>query len=180
MYNDSSEEHITITEETINAVPKSDIFEDDEMNQRVHDMCKALLTECIDDPPFTERAYSIALSDLRNGEAEPVKTKGEDGEGTVNIPSLDEPYISIHNHPSGETFSTIDIERFFNNKNAVIVVVVGNNGNVYTMSKDGSKANTTSAYPYLKAYSMGYIKAESDADFYKGLMKYGIEYKEYA
>lgn len=178
MYNDSKGEHISITAESINSVGKPDIFSDDELNERVQNMCKDLLSESSDDPPFTERAYSISLKELQ-GKAENIsKAKGDDSDGTVNIPSLNEPYISIHNHPSGGTFSGKDVKNFLLDGKEKAMIVVGNNGAVYLMVK-GSTADTTSASPVVNAYIKGMVRVKSDNDFWKELGKYGIEYREY-
>lgn len=178
MYHDSGDEHIPITAESIDKVAKPDIFADDELNVRVQELCKSLLTEAVDDPPFTERAYSVSLADLQNGAKNVQKVKGGDGHGTVTAKPLDEPYLSIHNHPSGGTLSTKDVKEFMLNGREKVAIVVGNGGQLYVMGKS-PLADTASATPLVYAYSSGEIKAASDNEFWKGLNVYGIEYKEY-
>ena len=54
----------------------------------------------------------ISLASLQSGKDDIKRAKGEDGVGTVAIATLDEPYISIHDHPSRGTFSARDVHRF--------------------------------------------------------------------
>lgn len=136
MYHDSGDEHIPITAESIDRVAKPDIFADDELNVRVQELCKSLLAEAVDDPPFTETAYFVSLADLQNGAKDIQKVKGGDGEGTVTPKSLDEPYLSIHNHPSGGMFSERDVRRFCSNSYEKIMIVIGNNGRMYALEKE--------------------------------------------
>ena len=177
-YNDSKEGHIPITSENINNIAKLIIFDDDELNKNVQSLCRELLTDSLYDPPLTERALSITIDNLKNDIRKAVKSKGEDGEGTVNIKVLESQYISIHNHPSGGTFSPKDVYEFMLTGKETAIVVVGNNGKVYSMAKT-SKADTTSALPVVCAYKNGKIKALSDNEFWKGMNAYGIEYREY-
>ena len=179
VYNDNKGHHIPITTESISSVAKPDIFSDDELNVRVQNMCKDLLNESSDDPPFTERAYSVTLKELQGNAKNISKAKGGDGEGTVIIPSLDEPYISIHNHPSGETFSGKDVREFLLNRNMKAFIVIGNNGEMVTMVK-GADSDTANALPKVFAFISGSSEYKSETELWKGLSVYGIEYKEYA
>lgn len=157
MYHDSGDDYIPITAESIDRVAKPDIFADDELNVRVQELCKSLLTEAADDPHFTERAYSVSLADLQNGAKNIQKVKGGEGEGTVTPKSLDEPYLSIHNHPSGGTISTHDGIAFCLDRHAEIMIVTGNNGNVYALIKTPG-TDTTSALPKI------FEKSTKDSD----------------
>lgn len=177
-YNDSGEDAISITKASINAVKKPEIFDDDEMNKNVQVLCQRLLTETANDPPNTERAYSISLENLKGDIENVVRSKGADGEGAVQIKSLNEPYLSIHNHPSGKTMSLKDVREFLFDYRVKCIVVVGNNGNVYFLKK-APNADTSSALPKVQAYIKGRITAKSDNEFMKGLSEYGIDYKEY-
>ncbi len=134
-YNDSDETSIPITKASINAVKKPEIFDDDEMNQNVQILCQRLLAETANDPPNTERAYSISLDNLKGNINEVTRSKGVDGDGTVTIQGLDVPFISIHNHPSGGTISAKDVHLFCGHQNEVITTVIGNNGKFYALEK---------------------------------------------
>lgn len=123
--------HIPITDEVIRSVPKIDLFDDDMVNQKIHDSIVDLLTEVQTLPPWTEGARSIPL-DLT---AEIKKSIGDFGEGTVIIPKLDVPYVSIHNHCSWGTFSGDDIRRFVASENEKIIGVIGHNGELYWLEK---------------------------------------------
>ena len=48
------------------------------------------------------------------------------------------PYLSIHNHASGETFSSRDIQKFVADEKASALCVVGNNGKVFILEKTDS------------------------------------------
>lgn len=52
-------------------------------------------------------------------------------ESTVEMMKLDGDYISIHNHPSGKTFSLRDFDAFSRDNKLKIMMVLGNNGNIY-------------------------------------------------
>lgn len=120
---------------SINAVKKPEIFDDDEMNRNVQVLCQRLLTETMNDPPNTERAYSISLENLKGDIENITRSKGADGEGTVSIQELDVPFMSIHNHPSGETFSAKDVHLFCGHPNEMMMAVIGNNGKIYALEK---------------------------------------------
>ena len=46
------------------------------------------------------------------------------------------PHISIHNHPDGIIFSQADIDHFIFSGDIEGIIVVGNNGNIYTAVYD--------------------------------------------
>lgn len=55
--------------------------------------------------------------------------------GSVRISNFSEPYIAIHNHPSGLTFSPGDILGFAHRDSMQMLTVVGNDGTVYALEK---------------------------------------------
>ena len=55
--------------------------------------------------------------------------------GRIRLPDFDEPYIAVHNHPNGQTFSVGDIQRVLERPNLKMLTAVGNNGQVYAMEK---------------------------------------------
>lgn len=68
-----------------------------------------------------------------------IKTvEGEHGKGNIKLPKLNLPYITIHNHPSGEIHSHTDIENLLFNDNQILSSVVGNDGKVYLFKKSDS------------------------------------------
>lgn len=58
-----------------------------------------------------------------------------DKEGSVKIPDQSAPYIAIHNHPSGLTFSPGDLSLFIKRSNMKMLTAVGNDGTVYTIER---------------------------------------------
>lgn len=58
---------------------------------------------------------------------------GEYGKHQVNLPDADVPFISIHNHPDGKTFSTKDADRLIKQPNMVVIAAIGNNADSYVL-----------------------------------------------
>lgn len=167
---DSSGDFHPVTDAAIEAVPKIAEFGSDEVNQAVHTACKDILTAVKDDPPGTEATVSISLDLTRKSAVQ----KGEPGAGTVKPVVLDVPYISIHNHASGDTFSDRDIRKFVADKNAIAICVVGNNGRVYILQK-------TDSFNWIK-FGIKTHSIDDDSNYNlqvtQGAEKYGLQYYE--
>ena len=58
--------------------------------------------------------------------------------GRVRLPDFPEPYIAVHNHPNGLTFSVGDTQQVLERQNLKMLTAVGNNGRVYAMEKASS------------------------------------------
>lgn len=110
---------------------------------------------------------------------------GELGAREVHIPKLAYPYIAMHNHPDGLTFSEDDIESFILNPHLCVAAAVGNDGSVHIIEKsdgalmaDFAKAfsRIRTDYPHMMDSPEAYDKAMRD--FLKGCAKYGIRYYE--
>lgn len=99
--------------------------------------------------------------------------------------------ISLHNHPSCGTFSTIDIATFLKKESLKMLVAVGNNGSLYYLSKNNN-------FDYLQArnflvektfticpeianninYKASFEEVQSIARlFLKGCHEFGISYE---
>ena len=91
---------------------------------------KRLLTSVAGKPPGTEASATYDLSMRKLG-----GFVGEDAAGRVRIPDADVPYIGIHSHPTGGTFTHADIELFARRKHMVMLTAIGNNGTVYALEK---------------------------------------------
>lgn len=167
-YEDSSGKRIRITQKAIDSVPDVTAFSSDELNQLVTDKCREILTDLKSDAVGTEETVSIKISSL-----ESQKRKGGQGEGVVKGISFDEPYVSIHNHPSGKTISQKDVRKYIKDDSCIGLVVVGNQGSVYTMSKSKD---------YNMINALGYFLSNrgkaDDRALWKGLKEYGIRYEE--
>lgn len=56
--------------------------------------------------------------------------------GRVRLPDFPEPYIAVHNHPNGLTFSVGDIRQVLQRPNLKMLTAVGNDGSIYVMEKE--------------------------------------------
>ena len=61
---------------------------------------------------------------------------GEDAAQTVSLPRCSQQHISVHNHPSGLTFSYIDLTSLLADEKMLGITAVGNNGNLYAVFKN--------------------------------------------
>ena len=70
----------------------------------------------------------------------------------VTLPTFDEQYIVIHNHPSGLTLSPGDLFTFSKNENIQVLTIVGNNGTAYSIekSKDFNRLEMLKATMHLQ------------------------------
>ena len=171
-YSDSSGGFLPITQRAIDNIPKIDVFDDPKVNTTVHNVCREILTDLKKDKIGTEESISFDLKLTKRR-----KIKGEQGEGGVKISKLDTPYISVHNHPSGKTFSVKDLVGFHDDKNCRGIVVVGNNGKIFAMKKT-SAFQSTGFFEYCMKRQYGFSSFKSEKDFMKGAEKYGIKYYE--
>lgn len=166
-YKDSSSNQVKITKRSIDSVSDITTFSSEELNRTVTEKCREVLNDLKNDAVGTEETVSIKVSSLKS-----EKRKGGQGEGTVQGIEFDEPYISIHNHPSGETFSGRDIDKFAYSTNHIAMCVVGNNGKVYILQK-----NTD--FDWV-SFAINSFDIQSKADYaenvLKGAEKYGFKY----
>lgn len=98
--------------------------------------------------------------------------------------------VNIHNHPSCSTFSVQDISFFLSETAVKLMVVVGNNGELYYMSKNSEKYNFKDAIKYFGSivekvhpnapdtykWTVDEMRSVSDA-FLKNCNQIGIQYK---
>lgn len=178
---DTNRKGIPITDEAIQRVPQvRPEGWSQEQAERLQEAHRELLRSVMDKPVGTE-AGAVYTLDMRLIE----RRIGNNADQTIALPRCADPYISIHNHPSGEIFSPTDLESFFYNGDMDGMTVVGNNGSVYAAIKtpkyDGFLAyqqyiklrgNLTK---YLKARDIeGYIRTITD--FLDGGHVYGLEF----
>lgn len=172
-YHDPENAPIKITDEAINSVPEFTEFDTPEQNAAVREACKAVLQEVKESKLNTE---ALALIDISTNKFE--VHKGEEGEGTVPAKSLNKPFISVHNHPSGKTFSIRDIKLFHQSDNCKGIVVIANDSKTaYVMMK--TKDYVSHEFlPYIMKKEMGYSQYKSNNELFKGAEKYGVKYIE--
>ena len=103
--------------------------------------------------------------------------------GSVRIPNFSEPYIAVHNHPSGLTFSPGDILGFASRDTMRMLTVVGNDGSVYALEKTAA-TDVESLKKAARALNHA-VRQESEtqtsilhliADFLKEVSRYGVRY----
>ena len=108
--------------------------------------------------------------------AETHSSVGGEGEGTVQIIQLEEPFVAVHNHPSNDTISYEDLSAFWNNDNFVGAVVIGNNGeNTYTLLKT-DRFDFIGFAQYYSAQKHGLTARVKEAEFLKGGGEFGVLY----
>lgn len=94
---------------------------------------KKLLISIAGKPLGTEAGatYDLSMRGLS-------KVIGADAAAKVKIPKETVPYIAIHSHPSGETFTHTDLFIFAMDDNMKMLTAIGNNGRIYAVEKKDS------------------------------------------
>lgn len=176
--NDVNREGIPITVQAIRRVPvvrpAGWSQERAECLQEAH---RELLRSVQDKPAGTE-AGAIYSPDMRLIERRIGK---EAGHG-ISMPHSSGPYVLIHNHPGGMTFSETDIKSFISRFDMSLLTAVGNDGSVYAVQKTDDYA----AADFLKAFSREVVRLTQagSAEEYAALMneflkeagKYGVQF----
>lgn len=162
-----------ITDESIANVPniKSTLL-NPEQNKKLQQAHKELLQLVQNDEPGIEAiAYyslSMGLLDRHKGVIGMVKqTEG-----------INEPHIAMHNHPSGETFTHMDVKIFLQDPNIKIFTAVSNStGKIYVLEKteDFNVSGVSRLYQALQAKYPEYLEnLETYEKFMNELLK-GVE-----
>ena len=151
--------------------PKLSYFDDEALNNQIQSAADSILDMAKNHVRGTEFAYIIS-TDSPYAFSEPII--GGEGMMAVKIPRCDYSAITLHNHPSGGTFSARDIDRFVVDENAKAMCLIGNSGNWYILEK-------TDSFNWYKFQMDVFDFAYSDdfADIIlKGADKYGFKYYE--
>ena len=170
---------IKITQKAIDNIrqPESDILSPYAI-RRLQEAQKELLRYIENDAAGVEALIELDLQGNELG-----RYKG--GKMSVKASKRETDFISIHNHPSGDTFSLDDLSIFAVDENMKILCVVGNNGTVYSIEKT-EEIDFAGLYHLLKEA----IKAEPNfkkgpqqyVDFMekilKGAEQYGYKYRK--
>ena len=126
---DTSLQRIPVTPEAIEAIPlvESSLLSP-ERSAQLRQAHQQLLRRVMQEPVGTEAAafYRMNMEELsfRVGTIDTVKAE-----------NFRTPYIAMHNHPDGLTFSEADISSFLQMRNMKILTAVGNDGTVYMLEK---------------------------------------------
>lgn len=122
-------EPLPISNSAIQRVPlvKTRVL-DENGNKALRKAHRDLLRGLQDAEPGTE---SIAYYDMA---MRPIAAY-RGGMWRVSGSKVSHPHVSIHNHPSGHTFSPDDIKAFIEAPEEIVLSVVGNGGQVYTIER---------------------------------------------
>lgn len=182
MVSDSREIWHPITQESLRAVPQFTEFSTPEANEGVHKACVEILTDLINDLVGTEETITLPVSQLNRYlrdelVMDDLKHKGEQGNGDVKPILIREPFISLHNHPSDETFSINDVGVLGEQPYCVGIVVIGNSGrNAFTLIK-GESYNFIGFAKYRIDVDKGRAIYKAKDSHIKEFEAYGIHYK---
>ena len=140
---DSNNTFLPITQESINRVASLNVF-GNERDNRVAEAMRTMLISVRDREPGTETTAIFSLDNMNL-----IDTRiSETADGSVKPLNYDKPFVSIHNHPSGGTFSFRDVLVFQEQRNCRCLYVVGNNGYGYALEKKDSY-NDTAFFEFL-------------------------------
>lgn len=161
--------------ERVKVLPSSVLDEDGQKKlQQAH---KELLREVMNRDGIVEvaRCYDMNMEPLSD-------YVSQNDKGRVEIPDFSVPYIAIHNHPSGLTFSPKDVLKLVKRKNMVGLTAVGNGGQTYLIEKTNN-FDARSLQLALQQASKAIESANNDLErinimraFLKRVKEYGIDY----
>lgn len=161
--------------ERVKALPSNIL--DEAGQKKLQQAHKDLLKEVMNRGGIVEvaRCYDISMQPL-------CDYVSQDDKGRVEIPDFSAPYIAIHNHPSGLTFSPKDIIKLVKRKNMVGLTAVGNGGQTYLIEKTNN-FDARSLQLALQQASKAIESANNDLErinimraFLKRVKEYGIDY----
>ncbi|MEE0858310.1 MAG: phage minor capsid protein [Acutalibacteraceae bacterium] len=127
-FKDNNPYYKEITQKNINNIPKLNIFDSDKLNLKYQQANKDLLIEA------KKQKLGLEISAVYNQDMQQIGGYTIGGIGNVKIKNPDVPYHAFHNHPSGETFSIVDILKFCNRDKMLSITATGNNANCYNFS----------------------------------------------
>lgn len=122
---------LPITQKSIQAImPFECELLDSAQQRKLQNEHRKLLVRAAGKPAGTEvgATFTISMQPLH-------QMTGKDAAAHIRIPDEPLPYIAIHSHPSGNTFSESDLINFVNRDNMKILTAIGNNGRVYAVEK---------------------------------------------
>lgn len=173
-YRDSSNEFMPVSPEAYDRIKPFDIF-GDERDHKVAAAMRYVLDQVKGKEPGIE---CLVLYDYQNISFVDKRISNVPG-GQVEAITSNAPYVSIHNHASGETFSFGDILKLAVYDEAQGLYVVGNNGNCYALSK-GNKYDSQGFFGLIhdRLSSPEKYSSMTDEDFIKECEKHGVEYRK--
>lgn len=169
---DSKDIFFPVTNKSYELVSLLNVF-NDERDEKVISSMKRVLDNVKNKEIGTESLALFSLNDISLID----ETISNSADGSVKKINHNEPFISIHNHPSGETISFGDIAIFQEQRQCKVMYVVGNNGNCYALIKT-PKYNDMGFFELIMKRKLGFSSYSSEKEFLKECEKYGIKYIE--
>lgn len=176
---DVNTEPLPVTQQAIDTVPVPNLdMLSKKANENLQISQKNVLADIQDKVAGTEAAASLSMDGK-----EIRRVIGKNMEVSIPVENVD--YISIHNHPSGETFSLDDVSILACEERMKILSVVGNNGNAYYLSKTDEfdftglyheLRNAIITTPDFKAEPQKYVNFMEQ--FLKEAEQYGLIYQK--
>lgn len=171
MYSDSSDVFKSVTSESYRNIDSYSFFGDNRDS-----LLRAAFHEILN----IVKNYAPGIELLRVYSVNEMNILGEklsETEGKVGAISTIEDCITIHNHASGGTFSIRDLDQFTKNENVKAILVIGHNGNIYSLKKEDNYIKEDVSLTYLCHYKM-INRFSDDESMLRELEKYGATYKE--
>lgn len=175
---DNQNRYLTVTEESVERVTAFRCQLLDEIGQEnLSQAHKNLLKEAMGHDTGVEVAQCLRVDmQLIGG------TIVGDERASVKIPDYSIPYIAMHTHPSGLTFSPNDIAAFAKRKNMRMLTAVGNNGVVYALER-GSDCDEYAILDLSTRLNSRIFESrtkkeviEALNEFFEEARKYGVQY----
>lgn len=167
--NDSGDDFYPVSPDAYDKIENLGVF-GDERDEKIREAMKHVLENVKDKEPGTESLALYKAEDISHLDETISKT----ADGSVEVLDADIPYISIHNHASGETFSLSDYRKLCNYRNCQAIFVVGNNGNAFGLIKTSSY-NSVNLLSLIFQQKKGFISL-SNEEFIKESEKCGLKY----
>lgn len=155
----------------LDIVPKLNYFRDERLNQVVTTAAQDIMHELKKHKNITEAGFVVSITPPYTRSSIVLGETDRDG---VVLPQCTELGLNIHNHPSGNPFTSHDIDRFVIDEKAKYMCVIGNNGKWYVLEKE-------KGFDYLEFYHKAALIPESEGfakTVLKGAENYGFKYYE--
>lgn len=174
--NDNSDIYKPVTQQSINNIPNINIFNDANLNERYRTACQDLLKEV---KKHSECPIGTEFSIVYDENMKYIDNYGYriGTIGNVKLSNPNVPFHAFHNHGSGETFSYTDLICFVNSNNMLSLTAVGNNGNVFNISKKSNR-NDFGYRVFLRQQSSEIFFSANNADFTLDLLTNASRFEE--
>ena len=173
IYSDSRYDFKPVTEKSYRNIEGYSFFGDDR-DKQLRTAFREILDIVKNYEPGTEvlRTYSLDMSKMLS---EGISNSNESG--VVQAITSNQPYITIHNHASGDTFSLKDLDRLCGDSDNNAIFVIGHNGNIYSLKKESDYLGAEISERYLP-YLYGIDICKDEEKLFKELGNYGVTYEK--